>query len=151
MARPMTAAEQQRFHGYFPNLNVSQVIVTDNATATYNCIAWTVGVANRWLWPGSSLAHFDTFYRGYGFIRSGNGPIAAWGHSTSGMAHASISGPGHGPRWESKCGGDLRIQHGLNELAGGLYGRVLAFYTKGRTFAGPVCSSCGGCREKKPC
>ncbi len=28
---------------------------------------------------------------------------------------------------------DLRIQHGLNELAGGLYGRVLAFYSKGRS------------------
>jgi hypothetical protein len=31
MPRPMTPAEQQRFHGYFPNLNVSQVVVTDNA------------------------------------------------------------------------------------------------------------------------
>jgi hypothetical protein len=77
MARPMTAAEQKRFQGYFPNLNVGQVVVTDYATGAYNCIAWTVGISNRWLWPGSSLAHFDTFYRGYGFVRSGNGPIAA--------------------------------------------------------------------------
>jgi hypothetical protein len=133
----MTAAEQQRFQGYFPNLNVSQVVVTDNSTTAYNCIAWTVGYTNRWLWPGSSLAHFDTFYRGFGLVRSGNGPIAAWGHSTSGMTHASVSGPGHGPRWESKCGGDLRIQDGLNELAGGLYGRVLAFYTKVRNLPAP--------------
>jgi len=149
MARPMTAAEQQRFRGYFPNLNVNQAVVTDNATSAYNCIAWTVGVTTRWLWPGSSLAHFDTFYRGYGFVRSGNGPIAAWGHSTSAMTHGSISGPGHGPRWESKCGGDLRIQHGLNELTGGLYGRVLAFYSKGRTLPAPFAAlSEDGMKEK---
>jgi len=137
MPRAMTPAEQQRFLGYFPNLNVNQAIVTDEATPAYNCIAWTVGITNRWLWPGSSFASFDTFYRGYGFVRSGNGPIAVWGRSTSGMTHGSVSGPGHGPRWESKCGGDLRIQHGLNELSGGLYGRVLSFYSKGRTLTAP--------------
>jgi hypothetical protein len=49
------------------------------------------------------------------------------------MTHGSISGPGHGPRWESKCGGDLRVQHGLNELAGSTYGRVVAFYRRSRT------------------
>ena len=69
MARQMTAPEQQRFQGYFPNLNVAQVVVTDNATSAYNCIAWTVRITNRWIWPGGSLAHFDAFYRGYGFIR----------------------------------------------------------------------------------
>jgi hypothetical protein len=137
MARPMTPAERQRFRGFFPNLNVNQAIVTDNATGAYNCIAWTVGITNRWLWPGGSLAHFDAFYRDYGFARSGNGPIAAWGHSISGMTHGSVSGTGHGPRWESKCGPDLRIQHGLNELTGGQYGRVLAFYSKGRTLPAP--------------
>ena len=138
MARALTPAEQQRFQGHFPNLNVAQAVVIDNATSAYNCIAWTVGITNRWLWPGSSLAHFDTFYRGYGFVRSGNGPIAVWGHSTSGMTHGSVSGPGHGPRWESKCGQDLRIQHGLNELTGGLYGRVLGFYIRSRTLPAPL-------------
>ena len=138
MARAMTPAEKQRFRGYFPNLNVNQAVVTDEAIPTYNCIAWTVGITNRWLWPGSSLAHFDTFYRGFGFVRLGNGPIAVWGHSRSGMTHGSISGLGHGPRWESKCGGDLRIQHGLNELTGSLYGRVLAFYSKSRTLSAPL-------------
>jgi hypothetical protein len=133
MARPMTPAERARFQGYFPNLNVNAAVVTDNATRVYNCISWTVGVTNRWLWPGNSIGNFDTFYRGFGFTRSGNGPIAAWGQSLMNMTHGSISGPGHGPRWESKCGPDLRIQHGLNELVGGTYGRVLAFYRRNRT------------------
>jgi hypothetical protein len=51
------------------------------------------------------------------------------------MTHGSISGPGHGSRWESKCGGDLRIQHGLGELVGSSYGRVVAFYRTGRALS----------------
>jgi hypothetical protein len=128
----MNTAEKQRFVGYFPSLNVDQAVVTGEASTVYNCISWTVGVSDRWLWPGSSIADFDTFYRGFGFVQAGDGPIAAWGHSTSSMTHGSVSGPGHGPRWESKCGSDLRIQHGLNELVGSSYGRVVAFYRRSR-------------------
>jgi hypothetical protein len=132
MARSMNAAEKQRFHGFFPNLDVDRAIVTGEVSTVYNCISWTVGVTNRWLWPGNSLAEFDTFYRGFGFVRAGDGTIAAWGLSTSSMTHGSISGPGHGARWESKCGGDLRIQHGLSELVSSSYGHVVAFYRQGR-------------------
>ncbi len=133
MTRPMTLAEKQRFQGYFPNLDVNRAVVTGEVSTVYNCISWTVGITNRWLWPGNSLANFDTFYRGFGFVRSGDGSIAAWGLSTSHMTHGSVTGRGHGPRWESKCGNDLRIQHGLNELVSSSYGRVLAFYRKSRT------------------
>jgi hypothetical protein len=126
----MAPAEKKRFKTYFPNLDVDRAVVTGEISRLYNCISWTVGITDRWLWPGSSLANFDTFYRGFGFSRSDNGPIAVWGHSTSAMTHGCISGPGHGPRWESKCGDDLRIQHGLNELAGSAYGRVVAFYRR---------------------
>jgi hypothetical protein len=130
-------SEKRRFRGYFPALNVDRVVVTGEASIVYNCISWTVGVANRWLWPGNSLANFDAFYRGFGFVPAGDGPIAGWGHSTSKMTHGSISGPGHGPRWESKCGPDLRIQHGLDELAGSTYGRVAAFYRRNRSLPAP--------------
>ena len=54
------------------------------------------------------------------------------------MTHGSISGPGHGPRWESKCGSDLRIQHGLGELEGSSYGRVLAFYARSLALSAPA-------------
>lgn len=121
--RPLTAVEKTRFQGYFPSMNVNNVVVSGEATDVYNCIAWTVGSTSAWLWPGSSLAHFDSFYSGYGFTRASDGPIAAWGHSTSDMTHGSISDPGHGPRWESKVGEDLRIQHGLGEMAGAPMGK----------------------------
>ena len=52
--------------------------------------------------------------------------------------HGSISGPGHGPRWESKCGSDLRIQHGLDELEGSSYGRVLVFYARSLALSAPA-------------
>lgn len=133
MARQMTPAEKQTFRARFPLLNVDQAVVTGEASAAYNCVSWTVGVTDRWLWPGSSIANFDMFYRGFGFVRAGDGPIAVWGHSTSTLIHGSISGPGHGPRWESKCGSSLRIQHGINELAGSAYGRILAFYRRSLT------------------
>jgi hypothetical protein len=133
MARQMTSAEKQRFRGYFPSLDVNRVVVTGEVSTVYNCISWTVGVTNRWLWPGNSLANFDTFYRGFGFVRAGDGTIAAWGLSASNMTHGSVTGPGHGPRWESKCGSDLRIQHGLGELVSSSYGHVVAFYRRSRT------------------
>ena len=135
MARQMTPTERTTFKGWFPNLDVNAAVVTGEVDAAYNCISWTVGVTNKWLWPGASIANFDTFYRQWGFVRSGNGPIAAWGSSTSSMTHGCISGPGHGPRWESKCGQSLRIQHGLTELEGATYGRVVAFYSKGSAAA----------------
>lgn len=102
----------------------------------YNCIAWSVGIASRWIWPGDSLANFDVFYLGLGFVQAGDGAIAAWGLSPTKMMHGSVSGVGHGPRWESKCGADLRIQHSLDELTGSSYGRVVAFYRK-RQMASP--------------
>jgi len=47
------------------------------------------------------------------------------------MKHGSVSGPHHGPRWESKCGWSLRIQHDLNELESpDSYGKVVAFYER---------------------
>ncbi len=136
----MTPAEKQRFKGYFPSLNVDAAVVTGEATNIYNCISWTVGVTDRWLWAGPTIQQFDTFYRQFGFVRAGNGPIAAWGNSTSSMTHGSVSGPGHGPRWESKCGPDLRLQHGLSELEGSTYGRVLAFYARSLALSSPAVS-----------
>lgn len=135
MARQMTPQEKQRFKGYFPNLDVNQAVVTGEATQVYNCLSWTLGVTNRWIWPGANIQDFDKLYKAAGFVRASNGPIAAWGSSLSAMTHGCISGPGHGPRWESKCGSDLRIQHGLNELVGQSYGRVLAFYAKSAALA----------------
>jgi hypothetical protein len=116
-------------------MNVGAVVVTDNATSQYNCLAWTLGISTSWIWPwgarNATKAEFDALYRNYGFIPAGAGPIAVFGLNSNAMTHGSISGAGHGSRWESKCGAWLRIQHGLAEMEGGsLYGNVLGFYAK---------------------
>ena len=138
MSRKLTAAEKPVFLSSFPLLDVDFTIVTDEPTGVYNCISWTVGVTNYWHWPGSTLANFDTFYNQFGLIRATKGNVAAWGFSNSGMTHGCISGPTHGPCWESKCGSLARIQHCLNELNGPAYGHVIAYYKPKRIFYPPV-------------
>jgi hypothetical protein len=113
---------------------LTAVIVTGNPTNRYNCLAWTLGISTNWIWPwgarNATKAEFDAFYYSCGFNPSSSGPIAVFGLNVNEMTHGSVSGGGHGPRWESKCGAWLRIQHGLAEMEGGfLYGNVLGFYS----------------------
>jgi len=137
MARAMTPTEKTTYKGLFPKLDTDAAVVTDEATPVYNCLAWTLGFTDRWIWPGENAADFDRLYGQYGFQRANNGPIAAWGQSQSQMTHGCISGKGHGPRWESKLGQLLRIQHGLSELEGAAYGKVQFFYDKSQLAAVP--------------
>lgn len=126
--RKLTASEKTTFLASFPLLDADFTIVTGEPTNAYNCISWTVGVTNYWHWPGSQLSDFDNFYAQFNLVRKTKGHVAAWGHSNSGMTHGCISGPTHGPCWESKCGSLARIQHCLNELNGPAYGHVIAYY-----------------------
>ena len=135
MPRSMTPQEKQQARQVWPRLNADAAVVTDEATDRYNCLAWTLGITTSWVWPWGSRnatkAEFDALYRSYGFRPAGGGEVAAFGLNLNSMTHGSISGPGHGPRWESKCGAWLRFQHGLGELDGGtIYGNVLGFYTR---------------------
>jgi hypothetical protein len=126
----MTPPERVQYKGWFPALDVDAAVVTAENNATYNCISWTVGVTTAWHWPGSTIQDFDSFYASFGYYRKTTGPVAAWGHSLQDMLHGSVSGAGHGPRWESKCGALLRIQHGRDELTSTTYGHIVAFYRR---------------------
>jgi hypothetical protein len=128
LPRKLTASEKTIFLSSFPLLDVDFTIVTGEPTGNYNCISWTVGVTNYWHWPGSQLSDFDNFYAQFNLVRKTKGSVAAWGFSNSQMTHGCISGPTHGPCWESKCGSLARIQHCLNELNGPAYGHVIAYY-----------------------
>jgi hypothetical protein len=135
MARSLTPQEKAQARQVWPRMNVDAVVVTDEATNRYNCLSWTLGITTSWVWPWGSRnatkAEFDALYRSYGFSPAGAGTIAAFGLNLNSMTHGSITGPGHGPRWESKCGAWLRIQHSLGEMEGGsLYGNVLGFYRR---------------------
>lgn len=139
LPRKLTATEKVNFHNDFPLLDVDFTIVTDEPSGVYNCISWTVGVTNYWHWPGSTLANFDSFYAQFGLQRKTKGFVAAWGFADNSMTHGCVSGPTHGPCWESKCGSWARIQHCLNELNGpdSVYGHVIAYYNYKRIIIGP--------------
>jgi hypothetical protein len=117
----------------WPNMNVVAAVVTDEPTKQYNCIAWSVGIQTNWIWPWPpgkvTKGEFDALYASFGYFPSSSGSVAVFGLDASDMRHACVSGQDHGPRWESKCGAWVRLQHGLAEMEGGLlYGGVLGFY-----------------------
>lgn len=135
LPRTMTEEEKASFREYFPKLDVDKAVVTAEATPQYNCISWTVGETNQWFWPPEMYPNvspekaFDRFYARYGLRPAEEGEVAHWADA-NGPTHGSISGPGHGPRWESKCGEDLRIEHGRDELESDIYGKIVKYYTK---------------------
>ncbi len=131
MARKMTYTEFRRFKRYFPYL--SNNIVTAEATQVYNCIAWSVGITNTWLWPGQTLADFNTFYSKFNLYPSAEGSVAAWGFSQNDMKHGSKISTIETNLWESKCGEDLQILHSVDELRGYSYGQIISFYSKSLT------------------
>src|SRR5262249_40151901 len=57
----------------FPRLR-EEFEVLAAASPSYNCIGWSLGFNNSWVWPVEagqtvSLYHFDALYRYYGFTR----------------------------------------------------------------------------------
>ena len=133
---PPSPAKRQEFVGYFPNLRNFKI--TAPATGSYNCIAWSVGITDEWLWPGNTVAIFDAFYASHGWAVSSSGAreykkrkVALW---------AMNSDPNdcqHGSRetvdcdWhESKCGGLERIVHDKRQMEGGVYGVIIKYYEK---------------------
>ena len=68
---PPTPQQKAKFLKYFPNLKTWSV--TGAATGSYNCVAWSVGITNQWLWPGSTVKDFDAFYAYHGWKVSTNG------------------------------------------------------------------------------
>lgn len=133
---PPTAAQESTIEGYFPNLQTWSV--TGEGTSSYNCIAWSVGITDQWLWPGNTVADFDAFYASYGWSVSANG-IREYKKRKMAL-YANNSNPNdctHGSRethdcgWdESKLGSLERIMHIRSELKGEYYGNVIRYYEK---------------------
>lgn len=124
--RHKSDTEQKRFRSYFQNLNVQHSLVSGEPSETYNAVAWSLGITNHWLWPGNTLADFDSLFTVYGYEKSLSGTIAVYGHRNANITHVAVQIDQN--LWESKCGADLRIRHHLMELSGDCYGKPLAFY-----------------------
>lgn len=148
----------------FPLLKPDDAIRTAPNTGMYNCISWSGGITNTWVWPPSSYSTyscsssaadvtcFDNFYANnpvrypgaWNYTRTGanstNATVDLWalnGYYT----HASVRKPGnnnpHGYDWESKPGGTARTMHprnALTNLSWG-YGAVVNYYRATGTYA----------------
>jgi len=131
-----TSTQKSTIEGYFPRLKTWSV--TGAMTGSYNCIAWSVGIMDQWLWPGSTVADFDAFYASYGWSVSANGNREYKKRKVA--LYADNSNPNdctHGSReihdcgWdESKLGSLERIMHIRTELEGGSYGNIIRYYEK---------------------
>ena len=107
-SRDLTEDERESLTRAFPQLNLSAVKVTGPATASYNCIAYSLGIRNQWINPPQSEEEFaDLYYKhGYDMVSGGFYNIIGYG-SSSRMLHASV----RTRDWESKLGKSIRIAH----------------------------------------
>ncbi|WP_019520339.1 DUF7689 domain-containing protein [Faucicola boevrei] len=141
--KPLDKGARIVYKSFFPNLNVDTARETSFSTQCYNCISWTLGITDDWVWPlgqvggDTSVADFDAFYQKHGIARAtdATADIALWGQTTpSGhvsATHGSIVS--HAPLWESKLGLYIRMRHGKDDLVGEQYGKIIAYYKKDAT------------------
>jgi hypothetical protein len=129
----------------FPGLAGSDYRVTSARDRDYNCIAWAVGDSHKWWWPGTDVEReywppgvprertqdaFVAVFASLGCtVCEGENPeagyekIALFADVDGKPTHAARQLPNG--RWSSKLGKSEDIEHGLHDLEGTLYGKVL--------------------------
>lgn len=144
MRRAPTQEEKDALKKDFPNLDVDNITVTGEASSTYNCIAYSMGITHKWIDPES---FYNDFVKQYEQAKTkyeascnyeqtstqgSNATVDGWGNSSVDMTHGSVYSSSN---WESKLGRYLRITHGRSELSGNTYGRILVSFIESRTRA----------------
>lgn len=151
----------------FPLLKPDDAIRAAPNTGTYNCISWSGGITNAWIWPpsaystyncsnsGTDITCFDHFYANtpvrypgaWNYTRTGatvnNSIVDVWALNGY-FTHGSVRKPGnnhpHGYDWESKPGSTARTFHPRNALTNDSYGygHVVNYYIATGTYANMV-------------
>ena len=125
----------------FPNLKADTFVGIGPSSQRYNCIAWTLGVRDEWVWPGEKLSDFDALYSKAGFT-----PLASMDATLDpslekvvvyGIKKGNDVTVTHGARqdasgaWTSKLGTQPLIRHQtLEALNGPSYGEPVRIYVK---------------------
>lgn len=137
----------------FPNLGRFEVLAPSTGKAgekgAYNCIAHSIKVYSRWVWPGTTVADFDKLYGSYGYRRVKGldyrfdkryEKIVLYAKVNKGKWECT-----HGARqladgtWTSKLGAGPLIRHERPEsVAGPSYGKPIAVYVKLRKLKNPA-------------
>lgn len=115
----------------------------------YNCIAWSLGRRDGWVWPGTKVEDFDKLYREQGYVpldtldlshQDGVEKIALFGipqrHGGVEATHAARN-DAEG-RWMSKLGTEPLIRHDDPHLVSGpSYGDIVKVYARPRPPGSP--------------
>lgn len=117
----------------FPKLGDSFEVIAP-ASENYNCISWSLGVTDRWLWPGNgTLEAADRLNGSYGYRRlatldySPGDKIVVYGVNGI-VRHQCRMMDG---KWTSKMGQDVLIRFDDPEaLTGRNFGRPIAVYVR---------------------
>lgn len=108
----------------------------------YNCIAWSLGITDRWVWPGKTVREFDELYGKYGYKRAetrnlkheaGVAKVALYGKldDTGNVSATHAARQEADGTWTSKLGGEARIRHLTPDaVAGPAYGDPIAVYVR---------------------
>lgn len=126
----------------FPHLNIE---VVERFTNAYNCIAYSIGVTDRWVWNEVDLnedgtatyGEFVTFYNKHGLIPTSfkeEATVAIYGfrrwNGSIDVKHASRK---RGDYWESKMGQGGIIRHrSLDAFDDSPYGNLLLLLKEAR-------------------
>ena len=126
----------------FPHLPVEMVSRFNNG---YNCISWSIGVTDRWVWNEidfnadgtSSLGEFLRFYAMHGYKPTSNedlADVALFALKEDGgyrVTHASKRDPEFPQLWLSKMGQGGIIRHrDLSVFRESSYGRPIALFRR---------------------
>ena len=124
----------------FPSLDVEVVEIFED---TFNCIAWTSGVRERWVWTEidtnrdgtSSFTEFVSFYARHGLVPTSfesQAEVAIFGFEKNGILDVK-----HGARkepsgtWLSKMGQGEIIRHSnLHVFEDSPYGKLLLMFRR---------------------
>lgn len=132
-----TTAQIAQLQPAFPKLTT--FAVSSGADPRYNCVAWTIGRIDAWIWPprretgARALSLLDEFYDRRGWHRQefepeGGTPAIALYCASGTPNHVALAiGSGW---WESKLGRGMRIVHLLLDLECPTYGEVHSFYVR---------------------
>ncbi|SDE51201.1 DUF7689 domain-containing protein [Riemerella columbipharyngis] len=146
-SRPLDKNEIFFYTSFFPKLDTSISRITSISTQCYNCVSWTLGITNEWLWPdggfllpsekSTKLEYFDEFYKKLGYTKTTDikdADVEAWGIDNGVdplyMTHASVRYTPDRTVWESKLGALQRLTHKADDLESDTYGKVRAYYKK---------------------
>lgn len=134
--------------GGFPNLKDSAHIVASEPDKKYNCVAYSLGIRNRWRWvtldgrwitrktdtqEDVSVDAFIKAYAAEGFVVCADGRFEIGSQKVAiyvkdgFVAHVAVQRSDRMGRWFSKLGEEHDIEHDLSDLANGDYGEVAVF------------------------